>query len=111
MVILIDYDNLAALDKKHGVDMVIMKILDSIGVARFSNGDAITVRLYGGWFQGNQMTRRAQGLSASIAAFSPGRIMLSNASGAVSLIVRVALAHSLEADPKKILPDTYRTYP
>jgi len=64
--ILIDYDNVDPMLRRNGIDHVLHRILD---VAASALGDAMPGRtlmlLYGGWYEGDRLTRKAQDIVAN----------------------------------------------
>ncbi|MBK7374298.1 MAG: hypothetical protein IPJ02_01605 [Chitinophagaceae bacterium] len=104
-LILIDYDNLKTVDKRQGLLYVIEKVIKKINPPEIK-GVNIEIRLYGGWYENNNLTRLAQGLSIEISANFPARMYLSDSS--TSVIVRVEMAYSLISEPLKHLFHTFR---
>ena len=67
MHILIDYDNVDASDRRRGVEPLVTGVLDAVGVANLANPQRVAARLYGGWFSGARLSRRAQTVTADLA--------------------------------------------
>jgi hypothetical protein len=65
------------------------------------------MRLYGGWYEGNTPTRRAQDLMSEILASFP-RVVTPSGGTATALNIEVEMAYSLEIDPTRHLWRTYR---
>lgn len=107
MVILVDYDNIDKNILRLGILYVINKIVSKIHPSEVSNSRHITVRLYGGWYDHNRFTIRAQNLSADIALSFPNTSILSD--NRTSVIINCEIAYSLLADPTNHLLYTYRT--
>lgn len=103
--ILIDWDNVHHLWKKRGIQHVVNESLRIANLASYAGLSRIKVRLYGGWFLGQSVSRRAQDLSVQIQKFYP-----SNETGAGSsrTIVDVELAKTLVQDPKAVFTHTFR---
>jgi hypothetical protein len=107
MNVLVDYDNVSKLERNRGIVNLIDKILNTIGVSVLSKYQRISVKLYGGWYEGNSLSRSAQNLVAEIGVF-PKAFIISDGSHNSSVIVKVTLAYSLEIDPRNNLENTYR---
>lgn len=107
MVILVDYDNIDKNIIRLGILHVVNKIVSKIDPTEVSNGRHVTIRLYGGWYEHNRFTIRAQNLSADITSSFPNTSMLSD--NRTSVIVNCEIAYSLLADPTNHLFHTYRT--
>ena len=106
MVILIDYDNIDNALTRLGVHYIISKIVSKIDPHEISSGNRIITRLYGGWYENNNFTRRAQTLSGDIILNFPTVLTLSDNS--TSIVVNCELALSMLADPTNHLFHTYR---
>ena len=64
--ILVDFDNVPVMTRQKGVDHVLHTTLDTAaGVLGASMPRRVTVRLYGGWYDGLRLTRKAQELVRS----------------------------------------------
>lgn len=107
MIILVDYDNVSNLERNRGVENLVNKILNTIGVSALLNYQRVKIKLYGGWYEGNQFSKTAQKLVAELGIF-PKAFNVSDSSRQISVIVQVELARSLEIDPRHILENTYR---
>src|SRR5688500_6080637 len=111
MIVLVDYDNVPRGLRSRGLDAILDRLLASIGSDRLSPYQRIRVKLYGGWYEGKNLTRVAQDLSASTRTY-PKRFTMSSAAAAqappTSVIVTAELAQSLEIDRKTVLENTYR---
>jgi hypothetical protein len=107
MIVLVDYDNLSRVDRRRGLVWVVTRILNALGSSRFEDGGPVSARLYGGWYVGDQQSRRAEGLAAEIDANFPRPIEV-GARNPIRVRVNVRLAHSLLTDPSRDLLHTYR---
>lgn len=103
--VLIDYYNVELLDQKNGLIYIAEKILNKLGPAEVAEKN-VTVRLYGGWYENNKITKRAQILNAEIVNTFPTQVQLSDNKSTV--IVNAELAMSLTSSPKFHLVDTVR---
>ena len=107
MIALVDYDNL----RVGGRDIwaIVQQLLDEVGVPRCEGERAVRFRLYGGWFEGLHLSRRAQRLSAAIDSRFPRRMSVVSGELAVALMVTVELARRL-VDDRIDLTHTYRRW-
>lgn len=105
MIVLVDYDNVR-LGRK-GPRYFVTRLLDGVGVRRCSGEAAVRCRLYGGWFDGARLSKRAQRLVPEIRGVFPRRVTVSDGDGAVRVRVTMELASSLVGDGVA-LTHTYR---
>ncbi len=105
---LIDYDNVDRVDKSRGLLHIGYLVADAIGSAPLSDGTGLTLRLYGGWYQGSALSKGAQNLVAEIARTFPAPLTISDRVGVATFVVRAELAHTLLFDPAHVLTHTYR---
>lgn len=108
MYVLVDYDNIEAVDRSRGLQYLALKILDAIGARNFKDGDRATFRLYGGWHQGTSMSQRAQTLSAEARKEFPTVFALGAGGGVARIRTTADLALSMLIDPQTLLLNTYR---
>lgn len=106
MVVLIDYDNIDFGLTRLGVHHIISKIISRIDPVEITSGNRVSARLYGGWYENNNFTRRAQNLSTDIRTNFPSVFTLSD--NTTQVIVNCELAFSMLADPTNHLFHTYR---
>lgn len=106
MTILVDYDNLEADAKRLGISFIVNSIVSKIVPLEVADGNRITIRLYGGWYENTRFTIRAQELSIEINQKFPTTALLSD--GDSKVIVRCEIAYSLLSDPGNHLFHTYR---
>ena len=107
MVVLVDYDNVPELERNRGPVHVVTRIVDALGTALAGAAD-IRFRLYGGWFQGPTLSRRAQQIAPVLQANFPRPLTLSPGVAPSPVTGRAELALALEAAPGKHLTHTYR---
>ena len=105
MIVLVDYDNVRL--GRRGLRYLVARLLDSIGVRRCSAESAIRCRLYGGWFDGDRLSKAAQRLVPEIQSMFPRRMTISDDDSAVRVRVTMELASSLIHD-RAPLTHTYR---
>lgn len=106
MIILVDYDNIDNNITRHGITNVINRIISKIDPSDVDISRRITVRLYGGWYEENRATQKAQTLNADISANYPNTAILSDSS--TSVIINCEIAYSILADPTNHLFSTFR---
>lgn len=106
MIILVDYDNIDRATLRLGIIHVISKIVSKIDSSDVTGGRHISIRLYGGWYEQNNFTTRAQNLSTEISAAFPNVFQLSD--NLTSVIVNCEMAYSLLSDPSNHLFHTFR---
>lgn len=107
MVVLVDYDNVPELERRRGIVSLVDEVLNTIGVPRLSPYQRLKVKLYGGWYEGNRLSRIAQGLAADVGIF-PKAFSVFDGTTKISVIVQVDLGYSLEIDPRNNIENTYR---
>lgn len=107
MIILVDYDNIDRNVSIHGISHVVNKILSKIDIAETTGNKRINIRLYGGWYEQNHFTTRAQNLSADISVTFPNVALLSD--NITPVIVNCEMAYSILADPNNHLFNTFRS--
>ena len=105
MLVLVDYDNIRPMDRRAGLAPLMERIADRI----LGNQSAprLDFRLYGGWYDFSQLTRRGQDLAREIAADFPRSYRRVGSSGTTH-ILNVEAAYSLLCDPGHHLLATYR---
>ena len=109
LVIFIDYDNLLANHKSSGILDVATKALFQTPLSSQSVRGTCDIRIYGGWYEEQTMTMRAQDLTVEIDNEFPTIIRVPRQSGEVVLLqVTAELAVAMMEEPKYHLFDTYR---
>ncbi len=106
LYVLIDYDNLSRLDRTRGIKTVILRIISKLTMDEVVNIKNIVFRLYGGWYQSNNLSKRAQDLIIEINKYFPSIFTIPCNSKKV--VVKVELAYSLLITPSEHLLDTFR---
>jgi hypothetical protein len=103
--VLVDYDNLEPATKSQGL-VSVARSIDAALQANVSGIDDLRIRLYGGWYQGAVLTRRAGSLSQEIGASFP--IPLRKTTGGFRYL-RCELAATLLCSPNDLLESTFRS--
>ena len=107
--VLVDYDNVRELYRQRGLVFVVELVVRSLGYGVLNGVDRLRMRLYGGWFEENRISRRAQLLATQIYSSFPRRVSVTDQTGAIAApLVNVEFARSLECDPSNVLTHTYR---
>ena len=107
MIALVDYDNIPELERTRGPVHVVTRIVEALGVS-LAGGTELRCRLYGGWFQGSNLSRRAQYIDPLLRADFPRVISTTVGDTAYSVIARAELALALDISPDRYLTHTYR---
>ena len=107
MIVLVDYDNVHELHRQRGLPHLVQRIADAIGINVLQSLPRLRIRLYGGWFERLQSTRRAQLLAAEVARF-PIQVTVTNSSTTHALIASAELALGLLNEPRVFLTHTFR---
>lgn len=107
---LIDYDNIPDHIRRHGPLNVADKIFEVLR-PHLQNESRIDLRLYGGWFEEDKLTRNAQELSVQLAAHFPYLLRYRDGQTTYPVTITASLANSLEVLPKKLLHHTFRMRP
>jgi uncharacterized LabA/DUF88 family protein len=108
MIVLVDYDNIPRVVRQRGVQNVVNKILQTIGVSHLRTSSRVRIRLYGGWYERNTLSRQAQQLAADVQLYYPQGSTISDGTSTINIMTVVELAYSMEIDPGHVLEDTYR---
>ena len=108
VLVLIDYDNLAILDRRRGLAYAIDRILNALGSQRVASVQRVDCRLYGGWFDGASLSSLAQQIISDITGHFPSVVRVTDVAGSHALLVHVELASSLAFDPRNQITHTYR---
>lgn len=101
---LVDYGNLHDLDSKRGIRFLVSLFLERLGEDRLKHTSRANIRLYGGWYEEDSLTRLAQNILAEIDTGFPSIVQTMGS----KVLVAVELARSLIASPKHDLLHTYR---
>jgi hypothetical protein len=108
MTVLVDYDNVDALDRNKGVEYVVTRLVTNIGAQELAAVPRLRVRLYGGWYEGRVRTNRAHRLIADVAAAFPKPVVVTTNAVTATVIVGVEVVSSLEIDPSFEFFQTFR---
>jgi uncharacterized LabA/DUF88 family protein len=108
MNILVDHDNLEAIDRSRGLTNVALRIVEAVAARALSDGDRVNLRRYGGWYSRTTLSNRAQMLAAEIQREFPTVLTFGSAESPLRVRVAAELATCLLADPRNILHDTFR---
>lgn len=107
MLALVDYDNVPRPDRQMGVDHVVRKLI-SLLPEKAVGGQRPRIRIYGGWYEADKLTKMAQQLVAEIRGATPVRIALSDSS---TILADVELVYSSLSHPRTLVGNTYREQP
>lgn len=107
--VFVDYDNLTPIQKTDGIHDLLTKALCLLPTT-MSARVKCNVRIYGGWYEGVQMTRMAQEVTVEIQRDFPLVIRLPTGNEAPSILVTInaELAVALLQEPGHHLFNTYR---
>lgn len=109
MIALVDYDNLERRDQARGLVNLADRVLSAVGPESIRAGRALSIRLYGGWFEGDAASRHALDLEPEIQRDFPRPLGAKDEAGnVVQVTVRMELARTLACDPLTPLTHTYR---
>lgn len=107
--VFIDYDNLLETQKTAGILDVVIKALIQVPLELVTARAKCDVRVYGGWYEGTQITRRAQDVAVEIQQDFPKVIRLPVAGcGHILVSTNAELAVALLQEPGHHLFNTYR---
>ena len=108
-IVFIDYANLLPTHRAAGILDVVTKVLVQMPWDPSHTRGSCEVRVYGGWYEGNQITRMAQDVTVELQRDFPTilRVPLGN-SETLALKTNSELAVSLLQEPGHHLFDTYR---
>jgi uncharacterized LabA/DUF88 family protein len=105
--VFIDYDNLLPTQKTAGMLDVVTKVVVQVPWDPSTTRGSCEVRVYGGWYEGNQITRMAQDLSVELQRDFPAIIRVPFGSN-LALKTNAELAVSLLQEPGHHLFNTFR---
>jgi len=107
--IFIDYDNLEHHQKTNGILAVVTKALIQVPLGSITTRAKCEVRVYGGWYEGTQITRLAQNVTVEIQRDFPKVVRLPVAGREHVLVsTNAELAVALLQEPGYHLFNTYR---
>lgn len=107
MFILVDYDNVLKADRRLGLRLLAEKIIGRVSGTGVTIGSHVQFRLYGGWYEGPMLSRRAQELSAELQRDFPSVIVVNPVTQS-SALISLELALSLHVDPGTHFHHTFR---
>ena len=111
MDILVDFDNIERQTRDRGVSWVCTKILQAIAKSRGDVPARCRIRLYGGWYDNDVLSKIAQALVPSIQSEFPSAIRWNGRGKIGDCLTEVEMACSLAAEPGRTLTHTIRTVP
>jgi len=106
----VDYDNLPEPLRAQGPITLADRVFDVIR-RYLPEKDHVHIRLYGGWFLEEKLTKRAQDLLVALGTSFPYPLWIRDTSIPRLVPVTAQLAYSLEKLPKKFLHNTFRQRP
>jgi uncharacterized LabA/DUF88 family protein len=109
LFILVDYDNIKKHIRNRGMVYIADKIISKLEYNEIKQYKRVRMRLYGGWYEENSLTAKAQLLSSDVLYNFPSRINFVKDENSHSVIIVVELAYSTCIDPRSHLFSTYRT--
>src|SRR5262245_31238600 len=108
-IVFVDYDNLRPTQKSAGILDLVTKILVQLPWNTPMTRASCEVRVYGGWYEGTQMTRMAQEIAVQLQRDFPAIIRLPVGNGPqLALRTNAELAVALLQEPGHHLFNTYR---
>ncbi len=109
VALLIDYDNLSELHKSSGILDIATKVLMQLPKDISEIRGRCSIRIYGGWYEEQNMTNLAQSLSVSIQSDFPVIIRIpTKQNGSLALTTNAELARAMVEEPSHHLFNTYR---
>jgi uncharacterized LabA/DUF88 family protein len=108
MYVLIDYDNVEPRQRSHGVEKLVLRMVDAIGPTEFVDRERLTIRIYGGWFEGRRRSPRAREVIADLSSAFKVPFNVSAGGQTKRLLPAASLADALVAVPATPLTSTYR---
>lgn len=112
MKVLVDFDNVPVQVRNQGLLYLVDRIVTCLGpTLRQIAVKGLEFRMYGGWDENNNLTKRAQQLSADLQSSFPRIATVTDAEPFTRLHLSGMLAQSLEVLPSKILHNTLRSIP
>lgn len=109
IVVFIDYDNLLPTHKNAGVLDTAIQAISQIDIDASISKIDCTVRVYGGWYEGDVITRQAEIINLDIDKSFPTYYMYLNSEGKrIRTHMHAELAYALLQEPGKHMFHTYR---
>lgn len=106
--ILVDYDNVAELNRRRGLFDLVTTMLATLPEQATPDNAIAEVRLYGGWYEQDRLTTVAQELLSEIAQRFPAILQLGAQANRRRVRVVVRLARSLLIRPNTDILGTFR---
>lgn len=108
-IIFVDYDNLLPAQKSAGILDIVTNVLVQVPCEQSVKRGKCEIRVYGGWYEGNQSTRRAQDLMVELQRDFPNIIRIPRGDGSnLEMKAKAELAVSLLQEPGHHLFNTFR---
>jgi uncharacterized LabA/DUF88 family protein len=108
-IVFIDYDNLLQKQKTAGILDVVKNVLVQVPWDQSPTRGSCQIRVYGGWYEGEQISRMAQDLTVEIQRDFPAIVRIPRDTGDnLALMVNAELAVALLQAPAYHLFNTYR---
>lgn len=108
MIVLVDYDNISNHSRQKGLSYLVDRTVRLLEFSTLKSEQRVLIRLYGGWYILDKLTRIAQSLATTIQEEFPKPITILEKSETHTVSVNVELAYSLAVNPAKHLWHTYR---
>jgi hypothetical protein len=109
MDVLIDFDNVLPHMKREGLVNVCSRVVNAVANRKMYFAQRCRVRLYGGWYEDQSLTRQAEELITEIEGGFPTVIQWVTNKGSGQCLAKVEMAYSLEVEPARHLFYTHRT--
>lgn len=106
---LVDYDNVPDHIVRQGPLYLADRLFEVVR-PHFLDDTHLELKLYGGWYDQQSLTRKAQDIVARLADF-PYPIWIKDRTPPHLVRITASLAHSLETLPKKLIHSTFRQRP
>jgi hypothetical protein len=107
--ILVDFDNVLPQMRREGLLNLASRVVNAIAERKMQFAPQCRVRLYGGWYDGDQLTHQAQDLVTEIGGSFPEVIPWTTKRSSGKCTAQMELACALEVDPGRPLFHTRRT--
>ena len=109
VIIFVDYDNLLPPRRSAGLLDVTTSALMAYPLDTTETRGRCEVRVYAGWYEGQNLTQHAQDVSSAIRDEFPTILRIpTQTGGSCRMAVRAELAFSMSEEPTRHLFDTYR---
>ena len=106
---LVDYDNVPDHILRQGPIYLADRLFELLRPL-LGDDTHLELKFYGGWYEADRLTQKAQDLVAKLAQF-PYPMWIKEQTPPQLVRITASLAHSLEALPKKLIHSTYRQRP